>query len=328
MQSQGIIISSLKKRLQSQKIIETHGSIVFLTASKAYKLKKAVNFPYMDYSTLELREKFCKREIALNSQTAPQIYERAVPVVRAIDGDLRIGGEGQVVDWLVEMKRFKDEALLDCVVAQKKISTKLERQLAERIADFHRRAIAIHDKNGLDIILHIIDLNAKQLEILSNQDSIYINWNKSLAKNLIHWTDKLSCLLQERGKEGFIRRCHGDLNLHNICIWQGEPLLFDRVEFNNDFTDIDILYDLAFLLMDLDSRSHQSVRNSILELYFQYTDASTGIELLPLFCSIRAMVKAHTTVATACMNSNRISRSKQLRTADQYLHLAASYLMS
>src|SRR5208282_857202 len=233
---------------------ETHGSIVFLAGERAYKLKRSVRFPYMDYSTLERRKAMCEAELAVNRRLAPELYIETATVVRHKDGSLHIGGAADssgAVDWLVVMRRFDQGTLLESMRARGSLSAPLMRQLGERIAEFHLAAERQPAWGGAAGIEAIIDENRDLLNPLTGRpfDRSKIDRLDGLARNELK---KLRTLLDTRRDAGHVRRCHGDLHLNNICLWDGRPVPFDAIEFCDAFACIDVLFDLALLLMDLD----------------------------------------------------------------------------
>lgn len=278
--------------------VETHGAIVFLVGSRAYKLKRAVYFEYMDFSSREHRRKACEAEIRINSRTAPAIYRRVVPIARRPDGRLCLGGEGEIVDWLVEMARFDQDTMFDRMALRGDLTEPLVAALAEEIADFHEAAERRPRDGGAKAMAAVLEGNAHQLA--SFTDSVF---DASEVHQLIEQSgaalDDHRARLEERRREGFVRHCHGDLHLHNIFLFEGQPTLFDAIEFNQSLANIDVLYDLAFLLMDLLQRGLPGHANQVLNRYLWRTDDLEGLELWPLFLSCRAAIRAHTGAAAA-----------------------------
>lgn len=280
--------------------IETHGSRVFLAGNTAYKMKKPVNFSYMDFSTLALRKADTERELLFNKRTAPQIYRRVRAVVRNASGALVIGSadEGEPVEWLLEMARFDTEGVLDRVADRRELDPALMDMLARTIADFHGDAERRPDRGGHDLFVQNLQSNEIEFRTFSGVlfDPAHIETLARQSEALAYSNKEL---LDHRRDSGFVRHCHGDLHLGNIVLIEGTPVLFDCIEFSEDIACIDTLYGLAFLLMDLDYRGLKPHANRVLNGYLESTSYSDvpgnikGLALLPLFLSCRAAVRAH-----------------------------------
>ena len=305
---------------------ETHGAIVFLAGDNAYKLKRAVKYPYMDYSTLALRRAKCEAELAVNRRTAPGLYLEVRPIVRGQSGRLRFGTMAEsanAIDWVVVMKRFPQSALLEEMRKRGKLTHTLMRQLADVIAEFHSRAEIYQDFGGGSGIAHVIDENTTMLRHLEGRPFKSAAIDQYRARSL-ESLRQVVALLERRRQDGFVRRCHGDLHLNNICLIDGKPMLFDAVEFNKQFSCIDVLYDLAFLIMDLEHRKLRSLANALLNRYLECTRDYEGLAALPLFLSCRAGVRAHVAATLAEATGTNVS----LLTADarDLLHDAIAFL--
>lgn len=314
------------------KRIETHISVVFLIGIRAYKMKRAVRYPYLDFSTLEKRRVACEAEIAVNRRTAPAIYLGVTTLRRGADGRLALGGEGTVVEWLVEMTRFDEEALFDRLVVEGKVRRRGIEDLADTIAAFHIAAERRPDADSVAGLAATIDGNAASLR----------PWDGSVFEKGA--TERLTAasraalastrqLLEARRQSGFVRRGHGDLHLGNICLIDGRPVPFDAIEFNDAFAFIDMLYDAAFLVMDLDHRGARRFANIFLNRYFDATwDPSAefrdGIALLPLFLSLRATIRAHVGASAAAAMSDRDEAERRRREAQEYFTRALDFLVS
>ncbi|MCC8978341.1 AAA family ATPase [Bradyrhizobium acaciae] len=272
------------------KRIDTHCSIVFLEPSRVLKIKRAVKLPYLDFSTLEKRRRACEDEITVNKRHAPSIYRRVVPITRGRDG-LAIGGTGPVVEWAVEMARFDESKTLDHLAEQDAIPPELGERLAAILLESHRELIG-DGAHWLPSLPIIIDRNTEQFRAESTLscrkiDELHELSHRSLARNLE--------LLRLRVGAGQLRHCHGDAHLGNIVLLDGEPVLFDAIEFDPDIATTDVLYDLAFPLMDLLYFRRETVANRLFNSYMQTAwDAQSGaLSLLPLFLSMRAAIRAN-----------------------------------
>jgi aminoglycoside phosphotransferase family enzyme/predicted kinase len=271
--------------------IETHGAIVFLTGERAWKLKKAVHFSYMDFSTIEKRRQVCEAELALNARASPELYLEVRSVNRQADGALGFG-PGAPVDWLVVMRRFADADLLCHVAERGALDADLCRRLADRVAAFHEGIARVRPASGAALIEHVVTGNEEAMAalpegLLPGADCRRLHDVSQAA------LDRIAPLLDARAREGHVARGHGDLHLANICLWQGEPLLFDCLEFDEALATVDLLYDLAFLLMDLIERGFTEQANWVFNRYLDRRDESSALAALPLFLSLRAGVRAH-----------------------------------
>jgi aminoglycoside phosphotransferase family enzyme/predicted kinase len=308
--------------------IDTHGAMVFLAGTRAYKLKRAVHFPYMDFSTLERRRAACAREVALNRRTAPDLYLGAEPVVRRPDGALAVGGEGEAVDWLVVMRRFDQDSLCDRMAQAGRLTPELVQALADEIAAFHEAAERLGRGDapggGADGLLAILAENETEL---AERPDLFAPEEVALftrAARAAH--GRLAALLDRRLAEGLVRRCHGDLHLRNICVVDGRPTIFDAIEFNDAIACIDVLYDLAFLLMDLDHRALRGFANQVLNRYLQQREDLEGLAALPLFLSTRAAVRAKVSVSVAATQTDRAAARRLCDEACAYFRAARAYL--
>ena len=300
--------------------IETHISIVFLVGQYAYKLKRAVRFSYLDYSHPGFRERYCKAELELNRRTAPDIYLRVRVITLKPDGSLRFDGAGIAVEWVLEMRRFDQDDLFDRLAMAGKLTPGIMRDLADRVAAFHNTAAIVMTQGGQAGIQEAIAGNninlTKSCPPLSRARVDYVN-----AKVLAELT-MLGPLLERRRQEGKVRRCHGDLHLRNICLFSGQPMVFDGIEFNDAFSCIDVFYDLAFLLMDLLHRGFPELASLVFNRYLDRTSDICGLSPLKLFMSVRASIRAHVLVA---QNQNDHS-PRLVEEAQSYLSLAEKFL--
>lgn len=276
----------------AEKIVATHISIVALGATRAYKLKKAVRFPYLDFSTPELRLAMCEREAALNKRFAPELYFGAHRVTREADGRLALDGAGEMVDAIVTMRRFADEDLFEQVAQSGRLTKEMIEALARRIAQTHDDASPDYARGGSTGMSKILDNTASSLRETALAPATEIS---ALIARLREALDAQAALLDARKAHGKVRRCHGDLTLRNICLFDGAPTLFDCLEFDDEIATIDVLYDLAFLLMDLwrGGAFAFAFANLTLNRYLDARDETDGLPLLPFFMSLRATIRAH-----------------------------------
>ncbi len=276
--------------------LDTHGAVIFLAGDFAYKVKRSVKLGYLDYSTLPKRHDMCQREVEINRLTAPDIYIDVVPVVRTADGQLALGGQGEngsPVEWLVRMRRFDQDALFSHIAKTGGLSNERVHLLADRIAEFHREAAAEETSQGYRKMARIIDSLGHSFagapEVLTGEAA------QAYVSNLHRAAEEKKPLLVDRGQKRYIRRCHGDMHLQNIVLINEIPTLFDAIEFDDDIATIDILYDLAFLLMDLRFHGLEAQACHLLNEYLRSLgdeENLSGLGLLPLFFSCRAAIRA------------------------------------
>jgi uncharacterized protein len=314
-------------------IIETHASIVFLAGKRAYKLKRAVKYPYLDFSTPELRRAACTAELKLNRRTAPQLYLEVRAISRGPNGNIwwsRPGGNpddaGDLLDFVVVMRRFDQQHLLVNLARAGGLSSSLIYALTAHIAAFHEKAEPRVDRGGMAAMAKVTETNIRVLRdcrsagfAAAQIDRIESGLRGELARR--------GSLLDERRQAGKVRRVHGDLHLRNICLVDGQPLLFDCVEFSEELASIDVLYDLAFLLMDLDHRRYQDLANLALNRYLDLTEESDGLALMPLFLSLRAVIRAHVTATMAEHGWGSGDRAAAFAEARRYLEEAEAALL-
>ena len=306
--------------------IDTHSAVVFLAGERAYKLKRAVRFDYLDFSTVERRRDMCDAEVRLNRRTAKAIYRGVVPVTREPGGALALGGSGLPIDWVVEMNRFSQEALFDRLAAAGRLDLELMSPLAAAIAEFHAVAEPRSDHGGKTGMAWVVEGNdAGFVEYGANAlDPVAC---RRLTDSARAELDRRGALLDERRASGLVRQCHGDLHLRNIVLLDGRPTLFDGVEFNDQIACTDVLYDLAFLLMDLWRRALPRHATVVWNRYLSDTGDVNGLSLLPLFLSCRAAVRAKTSATAARLQADA-RRSDELQAlAREYLAMAEGLLI-
>ena len=277
------------------KLIGTHAAIVFLAGDRAYKLKRAVKLPYLDFSTLEKRRAVIERELEINSRASPELYLSVMPVTVSAGGQgLELGGAGEAVDWLLVMRRFDQAALLHKMACEGRLTRELVEDLANTVEHFHRHA-PVTDKAGFARSLEHVaaDIESALCGPVAQARGLRVC---SYIEHLRQEISSKFALIEEREREGFVRHCHGDLHLRNIVDWEGRPRLFDAIEFDDRLATIDVFYDLAFLLMDLWHRGLKREANVILNHYLQCASIREieGLALLPLFLSLRSAIRAMT----------------------------------
>jgi aminoglycoside phosphotransferase family enzyme/predicted kinase len=305
--------------------IDTHASIVFLAGERAYKLKRAVQFDYLDFSTAERRRALCEAEVRLNRRTAPTLYRGVVAVTRQRDGSYALAGPGSAVDWVVAMNRFPQEAVFDRLATAGGLGIELMSPLAAAIAALHRSADHRPEHGGKAGMSWVIEGNAAGFAQFGNAclDPSAARHASDEARREL---ERRAQVLERRRESGFVRQCHGDLHLRNIVLLDGRPTLFDGVEFNDRIACTDVMYDLAFLLMDLWRRRLPRHANVVWNRYLIETADLDGVSLMPLFLSCRAAVRAKTSATAARLQEDEQRRTELVGVAREYLAMAERLL--
>jgi uncharacterized protein len=307
--------------------METHVSLVFLAGERAYKLKRAVRFSYLDFSTAARRRQACELEYSLNRRTAPDLYLGVAEIRQDKEGRLAFGSEGELVDSVVVMQRFDQSALLDNVARRGGLNHEMMQDLADRIAAFHRAAEINRNAGGRAQLTEVIDGNAANLALASPAIFEAAAVRGATAKSRAA-LDRLADQIEARRLGGKVRLCHGDLHLRNICLIDGHPTLFDCIEFSRSLACVDVLYDLSFLLMDLIHRDYPAWANLVFNRYFDVESEVEGAAPLPLFMSMHAAIRAHVSAAAIQGKPPDDGLDRSRRDAQRYLDEASSLLVS
>jgi uncharacterized protein len=296
--------------------IDTHAASVFLEGDRALKIKRAVRFPFLDYSTLVKRKAACEEEIRINRPLAPQIYRRVAAITRNSDGSLDIDGSGAPVEFAVEMTRFDERQTIDHLAESGPLDAGLVDAIAEAIAASHKVAPRTPEQPWVESIPGLIKgyISAFRDAACFPPDDV-----EELGKASQAAFSGLRGLLERRGHQGRVRRCHGDLHLANVVVIEGKPTLFDAIEFDEKIASIDVFYDLAFPLMDLLRYGRQPAANRLLNRYLAITpvDDIDALAALPLLMSMRAAIRAH-----VMLTRSAADKARNIKTARVYFDLA------
>jgi len=299
--------------------IDTHAASVFLEGERALKVKRAVRFPFLDYSTLEKRKSACEEEIRINRPFAPQVYHRVVAITEGRDGSLEVGGNGTPIEYAVEMSRFDESRTLDRLANTSPLGIDVAIGTADAISASHAVAPRVDAFPWIEAIPSLIDQNTEGLQRSGYFATAEI---RELAGAAHEAFARLRSLLEERGRQGFVRRCHGDLHLANIVLIDEQPVLFDAIEFDPKIASTDILYDLAFTLMDLLHHEQSQAANILFNRYLTTTPLENldALGVLPMFMSIRAGIRAE--VLLAKLKGPHSDQAEIIRGATAYFRLA------
>jgi hypothetical protein len=315
-------------------LIQTHASFVLLTGDYTYKIKKPVNFGFLDYSTLAKRQHFCTQELVMNQRTAPEIYLEVLPIIQTGDS-FQLGSNLPAitsaeiaVEYVLKMREFPQDSLLLSLLERGLLTEQLMADLGREVANFHSRAISnsyIRQFGEVSQIRKVIDNN-----YLISQKYIGGPQTQAQYQESKDYTDAFFAnnpeLFNRRIANNKIRECHGDLHLRNIALWQDQILLFDCIEFNEQFRFVDVMYDVAFTVMDLESRGRRDLGNAFLNTYIEQTGDWEGLQLLPLYLSRQAYVRAK--VTSLMLDDPAISTAQKAeisQTAAHYYKLAWQY---
>jgi uncharacterized protein len=313
----------------------THVSLLFLAGDLVFKLKRAVLFPYLDFSTPQQREKACRAELELNARAAPALYLGVRRVTREKDGlafdGLAFDGPGELVDCIVVMRRFAESSLFDVMARETRLASRHMESLAETLSRFHANARRYPEAEGAAAMAHLLQLNALSFSanpLFRPEDVARLDakFEAELAR--------IAPLLDARAKAGFVRLCHGDLYLRNICLFKGQPTLFDCIEFDESLARIDTLYDVAFTLMDLWLIGRRDLANLLFNRYVSAISRTLpdmparirdGYAALPFFMALRAAIRAHI-AASQAHSGDEASDMAHRREAQGYFFLAEGLL--
>lgn len=308
------------------KRIDTHAASVFLAGERALKVKRAVRFPFLDYATLAKRKAACETELAINRRSAPDIYRRVVAITREPGGRLALDGRGEPVEWAVEMRRFDENLTLDHLAAKGKVDAALADALGRTVAASHAKAEPADAARWIAALESYID---EHVEAFGQQPDLFPpEQNRAFADAGHAAFARIRALLVERGRKGFIRRIHGDLHLGNIVLLDDRPVLFDAIEFSEVIASGDVLYDLAFLLMDLVERDLAPAANVAFNRYLVESGRDENLDALaalPFFLSMRAAIRAKVTAARLA-HAKPDERAEVARIARTYFDWARRFI--
>jgi hypothetical protein len=316
-------------KCKTPELLETHISWIILCDQYAFKIKKPMHYTFLDFSTLEKRKCCCEREIALNQRLTKDIYCDTIPITQK-NGKLKLGKDesnDKVIDYAVKMKKLNPERRMDLVLQAAMVTIHDIYAIAETLIPFHQKASIIHDTIYPSIKEEFNDLEGitKQKKPLEFNASATIT-NAIEMSN--HFLEKNADLLSQRQEEGFVRDCHGDLHSRNIFLLD-QPVIFDCIEFNDNFRQIDILNELAFFCMDLEAFGYHDLSVQFFIYYNSYFEVCRNEAELHLFVyykAYRANVRAKVNILRAQSAIGIILKEQVLKDAEKYLRLMKSYL--
>ncbi|MDP3415979.1 AAA family ATPase [Falsiroseomonas sp.] len=283
-------VAALLRRLAGADPVETHISAVFIGPDTVWKLKKAVRLGFLDFSELASRQHFVRHELALNQPHAPGLYRDVVPVTRAPDGTLALDGAGEPVEWVLRMAPVPPGDFLDVIARSGGLTPELLDATADAVVALHEAALPAPP--GFDApaaMARVLAGNIRDCHETGLPEARVAALGAAMQARLSALTPHMAA----REAAGRVRRCHGDLHLGNLCLWEGRPTPFDALEFDEAMATTDTGYDLAFLLMDLCAQGHRAAANRLMNRYLARTGDFGLLPPLGFWMALRAMVRAH-----------------------------------
>lgn len=323
-----LIASLLKPEAYSHpasaiEVLETHISWVVLTGPFAYKIKKAVKLDFLDFSTLQKRRHFCEEELRLNRRWAPELYLEVLPISGSV-GDPVVDGEGRAIEYALKMVQFPQSSQLDKQLIAGLLRRRDLRALAESTAAFHREA------PRLEFTTNANALTTVRQPMLDNFQPLRKVTGLKLVSRVEAWTSqnllRLEAALIGRRKEGYVRECHGDLHLSNLVRMPAGIVAFDCVEFSAELRNIDVVSDIAFLVMDLVSRARQDLAFDFLNRYLECTGDYPGMDVLGLYVVYHCMIRAKVAAIRAGERSEEPQQEQDIEDVEHNLAVAARWI--
>jgi aminoglycoside phosphotransferase family enzyme/gluconate kinase len=309
-------------------VLETHISWVILTGDYAYKIKKPMDFGFLDFSTLDRRKYFCEEELRLNKRLADSLYLEVVPITGSAASPLLGGASGDAFEYAIRMREFDQDRLFDKQQERGELKPDRITSLAQQIAAFHETLPPVESNKPLgtpDAVFAGMQENFDQIRPLVDDPALLDQLDHLEAWNVATF-ERFRPLIQQRHADGFVRECHGDLHLANITVHQDEVTVFDCIEFSEPFRWIDVINDLAFLLMDLESRGENRLANLVLNHYLEYRGDFQALPLLTLYKAYRAVVRGK--IALFTMGNPSLSEEEKqglMQRYREYAQLAEDY---
>jgi len=313
------------KSVDKVSVRRSHIALIFFAGEYVYKLKRAVMYPGIDFSTPEKRKLACIAEMKRSTVYAPHLIVGVKPVRRLKNGTIKIGGNaGEEIDTVIVEKRLPNNAILSFKLPADDFDRFEAMDLAEHLADLHTKAKTFHTKWGVDVIKNIILENESILACFpSCVDLTQLN---TLTRHSLEILHKNESLIKFRQKSGHVKKCHGDLLLSNIAYFEGKFLFFSPIEYNDSLDCIDTLYDLAFLTMDLEARGLRRIANVLFNHYMSYMNDIEGFPLMGLYQSMRAISRAAVCAKTSALLEGN-EKQHAVEQTKKYFELARHFLI-
>ncbi len=328
-----LLVSAYPEATSTVEFLETHISWIFFAGERVYKVKKPVDLGFLDFTTLALRKHFCEEEVRLNSRLSPDMYFGVVPITKDPEGHAVIRGEGEAVEWAVEMKRLPAYDMLEQVLERGEVDNRLMNLLVGTLLRFHQQAQTgpgVDEFGSHEAILGNVQENFEQLRALGPKLE-HDSWQASidfLESRQLAFLEQHRELFERRIVEGRIRDGHGDLHAGNICVSKDQLQIYDCIEFSDRFRCGDVACDLAFLAMDLDHHEAPAFSSYLVHRYAREA-GDPGVEvLMDFYKEYRALVRCKVAAFTATDErvSDELAQAKRVE-ALRFLNLAVSYEM-
>ncbi|MBH8551267.1 AAA family ATPase [Nostocaceae cyanobacterium CENA357] len=277
-------------------LVQTHISYVLLTGDYAYKIKKPANFGFLDFSTLEKRQHFCQEELRLNQRGAAELYLEVLPATQ-IGEQYHLGGTGEPVEYVLKMRQFPQESLFSNLFEQGKLNETHLEELGRVVAQYHAKTTTNDYIRSFGEVFQVraaFDENYEQTEKYIGGPQTQVQFDETKAYTERFFAERQE-LFQSRMQNDYIRECHGDLHLRNIALWQDQILLFDCIEFNEPFRFVDVMFDIAYAVMDLEAQQRKDLSNAYLNTYIEQTGDWEGLQVLPIYLNRQSYVRAKVT---------------------------------
>lgn len=324
-----LITTGFSDRGKTIELVETHISWVLLTPHFAFKIKRPVKYSFLDFSSIEKRRLYCEKEVVLNNRLSEDIYLGVLPIWRYNDR-FTIGdqGPGEIIDYTVHMKKLDPNSRMDKLLNQRSVTFEQLKPLSEKLVNFHKEAVIIHDSDYRVVAGKFSDLLLEATFL----DTAIENKSSSLIEQAVNISDTFisqhEALLKQRIADGYVRDVHGDLHTRNIFLLE-DPVIFDCIEFSDELRQIDILNELAFFCMDMDAHGYQEEANSFFNYYnHQFPVALNADEqnLFVYYKAYRANVRAKVNSLRAKSATSHEEKNAALLQVDKYLKLMMSYI--
>lgn len=326
------LIQFLETKFPTSQLFQTHISFVVVGEEKTFKVKKPMNFGFLNFETPELRKQFCLEELRLNSKMANSLYNK-VWAVKEKAGSFELHDDldaSENVDYVLEMNSFKQEELFSNLFKEGKLTADHFTELAQTLADFHANKADCNEEilsyGDFENVQQIAKDNLELTSLFIGKSISQEDYN-TLEKESLEGLEELKPVIANRVANKKTKECHGDLHLNNICVYQGKVTPFDCIEFNKDFRFIDTMYDVSFLYMDLVYNGAQDQATHFLNKYLEFSNDFEGLKLFPMYCSMRAIIRAK--VTSLLLNDENVSQEVKddaQKTAAAYYQLGLDFL--
>lgn len=308
-------------------VIETHISWVILTGPYAYKIKKPVDFGFLNFTQLADRKHFCEEELRLNQRLTHDLYLEVLPITGSVTKP-QLAGQGEPIEYVLKMRQFPQHQLLSQLQARGELKAGQIDELASQIANFHQLTpkVALDLPFGSpEVVMAPVRQNFEQIRAMLPEDEAGLSQLAALEAWAEATYQRLQPLLAKRKAEGFVRECHGDIHLNNAAVLDGKVVLFDCIEFNQPFRLIDVANDIAFLVMDLEDRKLNALANRLLNNYLEQTGDYESLQLMSFYKAYRAMVRAKVALFSLTHVTEQSVQQAILSQYYNYANLAESY---